>query len=105
MLFRSSMIDELSIPTPFTHTAGAPSTPAPSSGPPAKPVAQGANPVDGDVFSEPLPSDSDQRMEKIWADYESVEPYLIMESTEELSNAEVKIDWLPSGGSSRPFQV
>ncbi|CAL1709651.1 unnamed protein product [Somion occarium] len=31
----------------------------------------------GDVFTEPLPSDSDHRMERIWSDYESLEPYIL----------------------------
>ena len=60
--------------------------------------------LNGDSPSDPLPSDSDHRMERIWADYESVEPYLINESTEE-TVMDVKMDYTPQFVSSRPFHV
>lgn len=46
---------------------------------PATPVAEAHN------VSEPasLPSDSDHRLDKIWTEYESVEPYLLTETVED----------------------
>lgn len=99
-----STVNELSLPSPYAYTAGYSATPIPASGPSSKPSTQAANVPEGDIFSEPLPSDSDHRMEKIWADYESVEPYLVAEISEEPS-MEAKIENLPSGALSRPFQV
>lgn len=54
--------------------------------------------------SDALPSDSDHRIDRIWADYESVEPYLVPEANEE-TVMDVKVDYGLSGGSSRPYQV
>src|ERR1700683_2573687 len=51
-----------------------------------------------------LPNDSDHRMEKIWADYESVEPYLIPDTSDE-TVMNMKIDYGSSAGSSKPYQV
>ncbi|KAI1788273.1 hypothetical protein LXA43DRAFT_1025990 [Ganoderma leucocontextum] len=58
--------------------------------------------LSGDMPNDPLPSDSDHRMERIWADYESVEPYLINDAMEE-TVMDVKIDYVPQLISSRPF--
>lgn len=100
-----SSVNELGIPTPFANNAGYSVTPTPGSGPSGKPAAtQAANMPDSDIFSEPLPSDSDQRMEKIWADYESMEPYLVAEPAEEIP-VEAKMKLGMPGGSSKPFQV
>jgi phosphoinositide-3-kinase, regulatory subunit 4 len=51
-----------------------------------------------------LPTDSDHRMERIWADYESVEPYLVPDTGDE-TVMDVKVDYGSSTGSSKPFQV
>ena len=66
-------------------------------------AAPGPN-LNGDLPNDPLPSDSDHRMDRIWADYESVEPYLINEAVEE-TVMDVKIDYAPQLVSSRPFHV
>ncbi|KAI0327534.1 hypothetical protein GY45DRAFT_1373135 [Cubamyces sp. BRFM 1775] len=58
--------------------------------------------MNGNSPSDPLPSDSDHRMERIWADYESVEPYLINEFVEQ-TVMDVKVDYAPQILSSRPF--
>lgn len=52
---------------------------------------------------EVLPSDSDNRLERIWADYESIEPYVIMESTES-PKMDMKIDYVSVNVASKPFQ-
>lgn len=66
----------------------------------ALPAAQPSSSDSG----ESLPSDSDHRIERIWADYESVEPYLVPDIGEGMEET-VKID---SGrveyGTSTPFQ-
>lgn len=66
----------------------------------------------GDVFAEPLPSDSDHRMERIWSDYESVEPYLLPTSSDSASldqtiKEPVKVEYGNSstGVIGRPFQA
>lgn len=104
-----SSLNDLPATSPFSPTAppnpGTPSTAtfkphSTTSGFSAAPssVAEGTNGA--------LPSDSDHRIERIWADYESVEPYLIPETSDETVMAgDVKVDYGMSGGSSRPFQV
>ena len=66
---------------------------------------QAATPhLSGDSLSSLLPSDSDHRMERIWADYESVVPYI----TQDLPEVP-KMDWisdeLSSFSSMKPLQV
>lgn len=57
-----------------------------------------------DNATESFPSDSDHRLEKIWADYESVEPYLGPDSLEE-TVMDVKLEYTSSStGVSKPFQ-
>jgi phosphoinositide-3-kinase, regulatory subunit 4 len=43
-------------------------------------------------------------MERIWADYESVEPYLAPDAAEEII-MDVKVDYTSPTSSSKPFQV
>lgn len=57
-----------------------------------------------DPTNEPLPGDSDHRLQRIWADYESVEPYLVPDTLDE-AVMDVKIDYNSSIVTSRPFQV
>lgn len=65
--------------------------------------------MSGDIFQEPLPSDSDHRMERVWSDYESVEPYLLHESEsealEETIKEPVKVEYASAGEPGKPFQV
>ena len=54
---------------------------------------------------ESFPSDSDHRLEKLWADYESVEPYLGPDTIEE-TVMDVKLEYASSStGVYKPFQV
>jgi phosphoinositide-3-kinase regulatory subunit 4 len=53
--------------------------------------------------AEPLPSDSDHRLGKLWADYESVEPYLVSDAGEE-TVMDVKVEYTTTT-ASKPFQV
>ena len=70
----------------------------------------GLNPNNGtsigtEVKSDVLPSDSDHRLERIWADYESIELYITPEKVER-SEMDVKVEYMPSVVStSRPFHV
>ena len=51
------------------------------------------------------PNDSDHRIDRIWEDYESVEPYLISDNSEEVV-MDAKVDYYTSPpSSSRPYQV
>ncbi|KAJ6613557.1 hypothetical protein B0H10DRAFT_2047665 [Mycena sp. CBHHK59/15] len=59
----------------------------------------GADPPPPDI----LPSDSDHRMEIIWSDYESVEPYLVPDTVEE-TVMNVKVEYNSSTSMSKPFQ-
>jgi phosphoinositide-3-kinase, regulatory subunit 4 len=55
--------------------------------------------------TENFPSDSDHRLEKLWADYESVEPYLGLDTMEE-TVMDVKLEYaMNTTGVSKPFQV
>ena len=70
----------------------------------------GLNPTTGagigsEVKSDALPSDSDHRLDRIWADYESIEPYITLENVER-DEMDVKVDYMPAViSTSRPFQV
>lgn len=53
--------------------------------------------------AETLPNDSDHRLGKLWADYESIEPYLVSDAIEEPVMA-VKLEYTTTT-ASKPFQV
>ncbi|KAI0822421.1 hypothetical protein BC628DRAFT_1429686 [Trametes gibbosa] len=92
-------------PALFSNAQGPPATPisaAPSAQRPTGHVGASVSALNGDSPNDPLPSDSDHRMERIWADYESVEPYLVSDANEE-TVMDVKVDYTPQIMSSRPF--
>lgn len=94
-------VNELQSPSPFASPPSIqPSVPPPTVNKPNQrvPVVSPEGP------SDILPSDSDHRMERIWADYESVEPYLEPENETD-PIMDVKIDYLSSTSVSKPFQV
>lgn len=98
------------LPTTFPFSPAAPPNPGTPSTASFKPHSTtsgfSAAPSSTEGNNRALPSDSDHRIEKIWADYESVETYLIPETNDETVIAgDVKVDYGISGGSSRPFQV
>ncbi|EIN14505.1 hypothetical protein PUNSTDRAFT_96429 [Punctularia strigosozonata HHB-11173 SS5] len=100
-------VSELPTPSPFASPTPLPSgtsSTAPSSAlrglPSAASAPGGALP---DELGGALPSDSDQRMERIWADYESTEPYIIADVLEDTLSA-VKIEYTVSAGPTKPFQ-
>lgn len=109
-----SSVNDLPVNPPFTlpappQTATSIATPAsitPSvSGSTIRPHSATGIATSGiDVPSDALPSDSDHRMERIWADYESVEPYLVPDIMEE-TVMDVKVDYSATVSISRPFQV
>ena len=51
-----------------------------------------------------MPRDADHKVEKIWADYESVEPYLL-EDIGESTITDVRVDYAPVEAQGKPFQV
>lgn len=57
-----------------------------------------------DTVSDALPSDSDHRMERIWADYESVVEYIAPNELEDTVMG-VKLEYTSSVGASKRFQV
>ncbi|KAF8892835.1 hypothetical protein CPB84DRAFT_1837361 [Gymnopilus junonius] len=67
-----------------------------------------------DVNANALPSDSDHRMERIWSDYESIEPYIVPESEFEVeagagagAEGDVRVDYVALyslHSASKPFQ-
>lgn len=93
-----SSINELPSSSPFASYAG-PTTPA--SATVKSPQVVTPQPLPGVYVDEPLPNDSDRRMERIWSDFESVEPFLSIDTAE----MDVKVDYMPSMGSYKPFQV
>ncbi len=54
-----------------------------------------------------LPSDSDHRLERIWLDYESIEPYIAPEQQpHSSSDVDVKVEFTPHlNSTAKPFQV
>lgn len=51
----------------------------------------------------PLPTESDRRLDRLWSEYESLEPHIV--SREERSTTEGLIDYMPNCDMSRPLQV
>ena len=110
-------VNELSPPSPFTFSnqphPSATTTPV-TSAPTAtksttsnttRPVLSGS----ADDLGDQLPSDSDRRMERLWSDYESVEPYLLPtadnEGMEDTVKDPVKIEYATPNVTGKPFQV
>ena len=60
--------------------------------------------VDSKVPEAAVPRDADHKMEKIWADYESIEPYLL-EDTGESTVTDIRVDYAPAEIQGKPFQV
>lgn len=88
-------VNELPAESPFKAANSAHSTPVL---PPRT-----ANPLVVETTEEALPNDSDRRVQRIWADYESVVPYLIPDSLEE-TVMDVKVDYNAFVVTSKPFQ-
>ncbi|KAH7928336.1 ARM repeat-containing protein [Leucogyrophana mollusca] len=57
-------------------------------------------------INDVLPSDSDRRLERIWEDYEGVEPYIISDADVERTVMDVRVDYNTAAptSSSKPFQ-
>jgi phosphoinositide-3-kinase, regulatory subunit 4 len=51
-----------------------------------------------------IPRDADHKIEKIWADYESIEPYLV-EDTGEDTVTDVRVDYAPAESPGKPLEV
>ncbi|KAF8653642.1 hypothetical protein AX16_003794 [Volvariella volvacea WC 439] len=107
-----STLNELPSNSPIStsQTLSAPSSAAPSTTTPSisstalRPSTstghQLQNVTNAENTDDLIPSDSDNRIEQIWADYESMEPYLTVEPVEEESpQREFSL-----AGPSRPFQ-
>ncbi|KAG5644667.1 hypothetical protein DXG03_007966 [Asterophora parasitica] len=95
-----------STPSPPTAASATPSIIAtPASGSTLRPGSSLGHAPTPESTPEGLPNEADQRMEKLWADYESVEPYLVPDTTEESSPTNVKVEY-PSTSTtvSKPFQ-
>jgi phosphoinositide-3-kinase regulatory subunit 4 len=60
--------------------------------------------VDAKAPEAAVPRDADHKMEKIWADYESIEPYLL-EDTGENTVTDIRVDYAPAEIQGKPFQV
>lgn len=91
-----SSINELSnnLPPP-TQPA---STPVPGTRP-----GTVASTTTAETGIDTLTSDSDQRIERLWADYESFAPYLNEEAAQHPS-MDVRIDYAQQSSTSKPFQ-
>lgn len=107
-------INELPITTPFATlptTGASPEilTPTTSAASAAASTSKGGSVtpvhvVDPKMPEATVPRDADNKMEKIWSDYESVEPYLL-EDTGESSLTGVRVDYAPAEMQGKPFQV
>ena len=107
----SSVNDSSSIPPSPPPSISSPPTPHPiaptvSVSPTVKSTAAGnqTGPSVNDAPSDALPSDSDHRMERIWADYESVEPFLALDAGEEAVMMDAKVEHMSSANSLQAFE-
>jgi phosphoinositide-3-kinase regulatory subunit 4 len=105
-----SSVTELPSPSPFAPAVGV----SGSSGPSAtlgvtSPVMKGTPAaMTADDPAGALPGDSDNRMDKIWTEYESLEAYFLPnpEEVQESSGGAVKIEWsTPTAYAVRPVQA
>jgi phosphoinositide-3-kinase regulatory subunit 4 len=107
-------INELPIITPFSTappngTSPEILTPATSAASAAASTARGGSvtplhAADVKVHEAAVPRNADHKVEKIWADYESVEPYLL-EDIGENTITDVRVDYAPVEAQGKPFQV
>ena len=105
-------INELPIIAPnFTPTGTSPEilTPATSAASAIVSTAKGdsvtpLHAVDAKMPETAVPRDGDRKVEKIWADYESIEPYLL-EDIGESTVTDVRVDYAPVEAQGKPFQV
>ncbi|KAN0103594.1 ARM repeat-containing protein [Russula decolorans] len=106
-------INELPTTPPFSTlptTSASPDilTPATSAAPASASTTKGGtvtplHVVDAKAPEAAVPRDADHKMEKIWADYESVEPYLL-EDTSENTVTDIRVDYAQAETQGKPFQ-
>ncbi len=98
-------VNDLPIESPFKASSSSSAIPS-SATTSTSNRPSGAQPerIPTDPSNEPLPGDSDHRLQRIWADYESVEPYLVPDTLDE-TVMDVKIDYNSSIVTSKAFQV
>jgi len=107
-------INEVPIITPFTTvptTGTSPEilTPATPTAPATASTAKGGavtplHTADAKAPETAVPRDADRKIEKIWADYESVEPYLFEDNGED-TISDVRVDYAPVEAQGKPLQV
>lgn len=97
-----STINEIA---PSTSYASTPAPPTPSS----TSVQQTRSNISGPTIAtepESRPSDSDHRLERLWEDYESIEPYLLPELNQENENImDVNVEYTSANPDYKPLQV
>lgn len=59
----------------------------------------------GDPVLDPLPSDSDYRVERIWSEFETIEGFLMVEGLEDDVTNPVKIEYTSGASARHPLQV
>ncbi|KAI0317986.1 ARM repeat-containing protein [Amylostereum chailletii] len=101
-------INELPVHSPFSPALPSAITPSVSTASTSTVTAKGGSttpvPAVPDTNSNTaLPSDADHRMERIWADHESVESYLVEAAGEE-TVMDIRVEYTPSEIPSKPYQ-
>ncbi|KAF9023922.1 ARM repeat-containing protein [Hymenopellis radicata] len=97
-------VNDLPVESPFKVSSSSSAIPSSATTSASnRPVSTQTERIPTDPSNEPLPGDSDHRLQRIWADYESVEPYLVPDTLEE-TVMDVKIDYNSSIVTSRAFQ-
>ena len=107
-----SSINELPATTlsvPVATTVASPEILMPATSFTATPTTKGGTvtPIltaDAKVPEAAVPRDADNKMEKIWADYESVEPYLVEDGSEG-TVTNIRVEYGPAETPGAPLQV
>jgi phosphoinositide-3-kinase regulatory subunit 4 len=107
-----SSINELPTTTlsvPVTNTAASPEILTPATSTTATPTVKGGTvtPIltaDARVPEAAVPRDADNKMEKIWADYESVRPYLVEDGCDD-TITDVRVEYVHVETPGKPLQV
>ncbi|KAF8721956.1 hypothetical protein AX14_010044 [Amanita brunnescens Koide BX004] len=79
------------------------STPVPGTRPGSVASATTVTNIETKSSIDTLPSGSDQRIERLWADYESFAPYL-NEEADQRPSVDVRVDYAQQSSTSKPFQ-
>lgn len=100
-----SSVNDISASSPFSNIVDTSLKVPGTTGPQARTDEETniAEAVQADTLH--LPTDSDQRISRIWSDFDILEPHFSVEQDETLEGTSVKIDYAANYSAFKPIQV